>query len=430
MSFFKEFNSKSFDDWSAAVERELKGKTFVEYLHFSDRVEGLEQMKYADSRTFESKGMSYYRSPKSTDNNWEVHQAIEVKDEKVANARALEVLNLGATSLEFHLKKEKISWSALFENIGLDFIESCFKTCSVQQQKDLIANWKSYSKKLLNFINDTPEFISDANVQAQSLVDAYGVHKVGGNMQQELTYALLKGHDEFVKAMSSGLSADQASAAIRFRFGADSKYLFEIAKLRVFRKLWSTIVAQYKPEANCSMSAYVYSCTSMRNISLKDPYTNLLRQTTEAMSGVVGGANAVFVQPYDCLSKGKKDSLPTRMAINISNLLKEESYMHMVSDPMGGSFSLERLCLELEVKAWSRFQMHEQNEGWENSEVRESLILDIENTIEDRKLEIGSEKTKWIGITAYHNPDSSDLTWIEDDKFLGLEAFNLEKLAQ
>ena len=60
------------------------------------------------------------------------------------------------------------------------------------------------------------------------------------------------------------------------------------------------------------------------NKSLKDPYTNLLRQTTEAVSAIIGGANELNVQPYDLYTTSGKSELSQRMAINISHLLKEE----------------------------------------------------------------------------------------------------------
>ena len=50
--------------------------------------------------------------------------------------------------------------------------------------------------------------------------------------------------------------------------------------------------------------------------SIYDPYTNLLRATTEAMSALIGGAAELKVQPF---------GFRERLADNVDHILREEA---------------------------------------------------------------------------------------------------------
>ena len=121
-------------------------------------------------------------------------------------------------------------------------------------------------------------------------------------------------------------------------------------------QLWSNVIAAYSPQHRCSHNVTVHAFITHMNKSVKDPYTNLLRQTTEVMSAVNGGINSVCVLPYDLYTSKGASELAQRMALNMTNILKEESYFDMVCDALGGSYSLENVQDILTDSAWKTFQ--------------------------------------------------------------------------
>jgi methylmalonyl-CoA mutase len=157
---------------------------------------------------------------------------------------------------------------------------------------------------------------------------------------------------------------------------------------------------------------------------LKDPYTNLLRQTTEAMSAITGGTDAIVVKPYDLYSTSGPSELSERMALNISNILKEESYFDAVIDPLGGSYSIESSTTEIARKAWSKFQDLEQLEGGVKSktfisEISEKSALRIKG-IQDKSIVL-------IGINTFENPEEIKNEWTPMHTYLGLPSLVLEQ---
>lgn len=133
------------------------------------------------------------------------------------------------------------------------------------------------------------------------------IREQGATAVQELGYAV-------AEAMKTDASA------IVFAIG--SNYFFEIAKLRAARLLWK------------GSDLYIHARTTLSNASLYDPYTNLLRATTEALSAVIGGCDALEVRPF---------RYSERLAINVQRILKEEAHLDRVADPAGGSYYVESL---------------------------------------------------------------------------------------
>ena len=434
MKLFEDFSPQSIEEWKSKVEDELKGLSFADKLIQKDEIEELEYAKYANKPIVDSAGLSYTRAARSVNNDWQIGKRIEVKDEKLANKFALEALEQGATSLTFVLQKKGILWSALFENIGLDFIEVQFETIDADQVEKLSHAFGEFSKKRLIFLNDpigsNTEIYAPQPHQAGQVfykVNAYGIHQSGGNATEEIAFALSMGHEYIHRLMESGFSIDEASAMIRFYFGIGSKYFVESTKFRVFRKLWANVIEAYSPEENCSHACYIYAQTGFVNKSLKDPYTNLLRQTTEAMSAVLGGVNELIVRPYDEFAQRKESELSNRMALNISNILKEESYMDKVIDPLGGSFSIESLTLEMEENAWKLFQRIENIGSFTTSNKNDTLIKSVAETAQKRIEAIQSSERILIGVNKYPNPDEKENHWLDLPEYLGLEALILEK---
>ena len=90
--------------------------------------------------------------------------------------------------------------------------------------------------------------------------------------------------------------------------------------------------------------------TARANKSVYDPYTNLLRATTEAMSAAIGGADTLLVEPH---------GYDPHLAINVQRILAEESHLDAVADPAAGSYYIEALTDALAREAWKPFQQVE-----------------------------------------------------------------------
>jgi methylmalonyl-CoA mutase len=155
----------------------------------------------------------------------------------------------------------------------------------------------------------------------------------------------------------------------------------------------------------------------------------LLRQTTEALSAVIGGIQSLVIYPYDWMSTEPNESFTRRMATNISLLLKEESYLDKVIDPAGGSYAIEMLTKEIAERTWAEFQRIERHGGISNAEIREELTQEIAAKSDLRKQAVADKLEKLIGINIFPNPESVTAEWTTlPAAWNGLPTLVLEKV--
>lgn len=136
-------------------------------------------------------------------------------------------------------------------------------------------------------------------------------------------------------------------------------YFIEIAKLRALQFLLPNILRAYEL-ANSPI--YIQAQNSPLDTN-KDPYWNMLRHTSMAMSALIGGADSIHLK-IETEGASENPELFQRVAINVQHILREESKMEWVSDPANGSYYIEMLTVEIAEKAWEKFQLIEAEGGY------------------------------------------------------------------
>jgi len=142
------------------------------------------------------------------------------------------------------------------------------------------------------------------------------------------------------------------------RFGLQTDYFVEMAKLRAWKVLWSNLCQLYLDEADFIPSCYLEADIVAHGFSASDAHANLLRSTTTAMSAILGGADAIHIPSYDQQNIGVS-TLNT--SANIHNLLRFESYMDMYREAAAGSYYIEDLTYTLGSNAWNTFIAGKEN---------------------------------------------------------------------
>ena len=197
-------------------------------------------------------------------------------------------------------------------------------------------------------------------------VDAIAVntqlyHNAGGNAVQELAFGLATGVEYLRQAEKRGVSVNATARKMTFVFAMGSDFFMGIAKLRAARLLWAKVVAACGGDAE-AQKLRIHARTSLWNQSKLDPYVNMLRDTTEAFSAVAGGADVLWVRPFDQVVR-QPDEFSKRIARNTQTILAEECHFDHVVDPGGGSYYVETLTEQLANAAWAIFQQIEKAGG-------------------------------------------------------------------
>jgi methylmalonyl-CoA mutase len=443
-TLFSDFLPVSTEDWEKKIVTDLKGADYQKKLIWRT-MEGFNVKPYYRSEDLEDKNylenlpgeFPFIRSGKKQANDWYVREDIVVEDVKKANKYALDILNKGATSLGFLVKKEVINSQAdlhtLLNNIHLDCIEINFMAGTFapqvleyfdaevdnreldpsticgsvdydpflsfilngefQNSKDndlsvLTDLLKKYSKKYKNF-----HFIP---------VNGYHFTNSGATTVQELGYTLSVAAEYLEHLADAGISFERILKHLKLNLGVGSNYFMEIAKVRAARLLWSKIVAAYDPAQKDSANVFIHALTADANKTIYDPYVNMLRTTTESMSAALGGVNSLTVKPFDAVYR-KPNAFSERIARNTQIILKEESYFDKVVDPAAGSYYIESLTDSIAENAWQVF-LDTQNNGGYIAAVKANKIQDaVEESASTRLKRLAQRRDTFVGTNQYPN---------------------------
>ena len=401
---FAEFPPVSTEQWESVIAVDLKGADYEKKLVWRTaegfnvrpyyRAENLDGIKYLGSQCGE---FPYVRGT-GKDNNWRIVQTIEVGCPKEANAQATVLLTKGVESIGFVIGDKEFSAAdldTLLSGISVKNTELVFSGCATKKVAGLFID--KMDKEGVDPETVRASFVLDPIVKKLTLkgtmackngqckgfenlasliskgaaykrirfVNVSGeiFHNSGSTIVQELAFTLAAGHEYVVKLMEQGLSVDQVAPALRFSMAISSNYFMEIAKFRAARLLWANIMAPYNPSRGCASKMKVHAVTSKWNMTVYDPYVNMLRGTTEAMSAAVSGVHSIEVLPFDTPYE-KPTDFSARIALNVQLLLKEESHFNQVCDAAGGSYYIENLTNSIAEQAWNLFRQVEEKGGY------------------------------------------------------------------
>jgi methylmalonyl-CoA mutase len=183
----------------------------------------------------------------------------------------------------------------------------------------------------------------------------------GGTAVEELAFSLATGVDYLRALVARGVPVEVAAPRFLWQLSLGPQFFMEIAKLRAARLVWSRAVAAFGGDA-AAQKLFIHGRTALWNKTTLDPYVNMLRVTSEAFSGVVGGVDSLHVAAFDETIR-EPDEFSRRIARNVQIILAEECHLTETADAAGGSWYVETLTLELARKAWARFQEVEKQGG-------------------------------------------------------------------
>jgi methylmalonyl-CoA mutase len=185
----------------------------------------------------------------------------------------------------------------------------------------------------------------------------------GATAAQELAFALAAATEYFRALDRRGVKPETAAARMCFRFAIGPQFFTEIAKFRAFRPLFTRVATAFGAPPEAAGRVWVQTRTARSDKTMLDPHVNMLRVTTEALSAVLGGCDALHIAPYDEVA-GATTEFSRRIARNVHTLLAEEFNLATPADPAGGSWYVEHLTDALARTAWKLFQDIEARGGF------------------------------------------------------------------
>jgi methylmalonyl-CoA mutase len=244
-------------------------------------------------------------------------------------------------------------------------------------------------------------------------VDTAPYHDAGASAAQDIAFATATAV-EYLRAMNgAGLDIDVAAQQIVFRIGLGTHHFQAIAKLRAARQVWARVI-EASGGSGQSQAMKIHARTSNRVLTQYDPHVNLLRNAVAVFAAGVGGADAITSVPFDAMT-GLPSEFSRRVARNTVLVLQEESHLHRVIDPAGGSWFLDRLTEDLASKAWEIFQESERQGGMLSALSAGWVAEQIEQAYLPRAKNIASRKEGITGVSEFPDVNQEQILQSQPD---------------
>ena len=186
-------------------------------------------------------------------------------------------------------------------------------------------------------------------------VSGYHIREAGATSLQELAFTLRDGIEYVQWGIDAGLDVDDFVPRMSFFFNAHSDFFEEIAKYRAARKIWARVMKErFGAKDERSLKLRFHTQTAGVSLTAQQPYNNVVRTALQALSAVLGGTNSLHTNSLD-----EALALPTAeaatLALRTQQVIAHESGVTNVVDPLGGSYFIERLTLDMEEGAYKYF---------------------------------------------------------------------------
>jgi methylmalonyl-CoA mutase N-terminal domain/subunit len=237
-----------------------------------------------------------------------------------------------------------------------------WKTLSGTIQNDILKEFiaqKEYiypPRESMRLITDVFAFCSKEVPRWNTVsVSGYHIREAGATALQELAFTLRDGIEYVQYGIDAGLEVDDFAPRISFFFNSHSDFFEEIAKFRAARPLWSEVMRdRFGAKDERSWKLRFHAQTAGVSLTAQQPYNNVVRTALQALAAVLGGTQSLHTNSLD-----EALALPTAaaatLALRTQQIIAHESGVTNVVDPLGGSYFVERLTLDMERGAKEYF---------------------------------------------------------------------------
>ena len=403
---FEAFPTLTSKEWKHKIQAELKGADYNETLVW-ESLEGIKVKPFYHNDEFEN-NVTVHTSV----SEFKILQNIFVHDVAKSNEKAKNSLSRGAESIRFTIENEAVDITELMANLPLENVTYYFNLPFLSKDYCAVLNqFATANKANFIFLNDAiGQLVAEGNwfenlekdfenLNTITKTSAFpflsiksGIYQnAGANMVQQLAYTLAHINEYFNRI-------EKINHAITIEVAVGTNYFFEIAKLRALRILFDALKKEYDYTFDC----HIVATPSKRNKTLYDYNVNMLRTTTECMSAILGGANAIGNLAYDAIYH-KDNEFGDRISRNQLLVLKNESYFDKVNNPADGAYYIETLTEQLAEKALALFKDIEANGGLITQLIEGTIQRKIKESADKEQELFDSGKEILLGTNKYPN---------------------------
>jgi methylmalonyl-CoA mutase N-terminal domain/subunit len=182
-------------------------------------------------------------------------------------------------------------------------------------------------------------------------ISGYHFREKGCSAVQEVAFTLCSGIAYVQAAIDAGLDVDDFAPRLAFFFNGHNNVFQEVAKFRAARRMWAHIMRErFGATSEKSTMLRFHTQTGGVTLTAQQPENNIVRVALQGFAAVCGGTQSLHTNGFD-----EALALPTeraaKIALRTQQILAHESGAADTVDPFAGSYFVESLTDEIELRA-------------------------------------------------------------------------------
>ncbi|HTY10655.1 MAG TPA: methylmalonyl-CoA mutase family protein [Bacteroidota bacterium] len=252
-------------------------------------------------------------------------------------------------------------------------------------------------------------------------ISGYHIREAGSTAVQEIAFTLANAREYVAAAVKTGLSVDQFAPRLSFFFNAHNNLLEEVAKFRAARRLWASIMKnEFGAKNPDAMRLRFHAQTGGSTLAAQQIDNNVPRTTLQALAAVLGGCQSLHVN-----GKDEALALPTeetaRLALRTQQIIAFESGVAETVDPLAGSYFIEHLTDETELRAKEYLAKIDALGGAVRAIEAQYYQSEIAESAYQYQKAIDEKRKTIVGVNAFQIEEQSSQELLEVDESIRLE---------
>ena len=275
---------------------------------------------------------------KTSDYDWKIGFSVDLNGNNDASGVLMAVEN-GSEALV--LNGNNPDWQLIYKDIYHEMIYNDLRFKDVNALQKFIDHSEDTGKNLETLTGSFSFSIESlkANIDKLSKLPAFHFITVQGeadDIPNELSQISIALQQAIEACLDVGLS----HKAIRVATKIDSHLPVNVSKLRAIRMIWANLLVAYNLDFN---PIFIVADTHVDASANKE--TKLIHNTLASVNAAIGTADLIC-------SSVQEDLNSDRLNQNIQHVMKLESKLNKVRDPLAGSYSIEKMSQHLAKAAW------------------------------------------------------------------------------
>jgi methylmalonyl-CoA mutase N-terminal domain/subunit len=281
----------------------------------------------------------------------------------------------------------------------------------------------------MRLVTDSIEFATQNTPRFNPIsISGYHIREAGSTAAQELAFTLRDGIEYVDWALERGLPVDSFAPRLSFFFNAHNDFFEEIAKYRAARKIWAQVMQdRYGAQDERSLKLRFHAQTAGCSLTWQQPQNNIVRTAVQAMAAVLGGCQSLHTNSLD-----EAYALPSEHAVTVAlrtqQVIAYETGITAEPDPLGGSYFVEQLTLDIEAAANAYIRRIDEMGGMIPAIERGYPQTEIANASYEFQHSVEMGESIIVGVNKFTEQDEKPIELLQIDKTA--ERRQIEKLLE